>query len=364
MPVDSSVNAFPKKKNLSSLQVFRGFAAMAVVFYHVYIILMEPQYGENVIFQPVARYGFLGVSFFFVLSGFIILMAHKKDVARPKAVPLYAFKRAARVYPAYWVYSTAFILAAAAGLGYPDFSWDPVNLISAYLLYNYSEEATLPLKVAWTLVYEMRFYVFFIPLILFGWRFLWAFWAWGIVILGLFAFKVPVPDVLSLWNIYFIAGMIGFLVLDRLTKTTGTALFLVGVVLALVYGYLAHDVERISDLHQNRPELHLILAPCFFALVTGVVAIEKNFDLSMPAILRFLGDASYSIYLVHSAAISALVIIFKKLDLFERFGYYPSFLMFFVIATIVGALAYMVVERPIVNIAAKIAARIKARTLA
>lgn len=69
-----------------------------------------------------------------MLSGFIILMAHHNDIGRPERFSAYVTKRIIRVYPAYWVYLTGFIAAAAVGLGYPDFSWNPRNLLTAYLL--------------------------------------------------------------------------------------------------------------------------------------------------------------------------------------------------------------------------------------
>ncbi len=72
----------------------RGLAALSVVVYHTYIILMEPQYGGHVLFAPVARHGVLGVSFFFVLSGFIISSAHWRDIGQPAAISRYAVRRA------------------------------------------------------------------------------------------------------------------------------------------------------------------------------------------------------------------------------------------------------------------------------
>ena len=349
----------PRQK-FETLQVFRGAAAVAVAFYHVYIILMEPQYGGTVVFQPVARYGFLGVSFFFVLSGFIILMAHKRDIGRPLSSGRYVYKRIVRVYPVYWIYTTLFILAAFFGLGYPDFSWDPFNLIASYLLLPVGSDVTLPLKVAWTLVYEIRFYLIFLILITFGWSALWVFWAWGGVILVLFIAGVEATDLFSPWNLYFIAGMVGFMALNRLHGKHGIYLLMLGVGLTILYGFLSQDVERIAHLNRERPELHFLLAPAFLALILGVVTIEKHRNNYLPNWLKFLGDASYSIYLVHSAAISVLVIIFKKTGLMETIGLRPTFLIIFSLSVMVGCLAYVIVERPLIRIFRKWGGRRKA----
>jgi peptidoglycan/LPS O-acetylase OafA/YrhL len=266
----------------------------------------------------------------------------------------YAYKRIARVYPAYWVYLSGFILAAAVGFGHPDFSWNPWNLASSYLLVPLIDDVTLPLKVAWTLVYEMRFYAIFIVLLIFGWTALWAFAAWGVAILFLFLSGIGGPDVLSLWNLYFLAGMVGYLVLDRIPPRYGLAILAGGVVLFVIYALLAHDVFRIRDLSQSRPELHLVLAPAFLALILGAVLIERNYDMRYPNFLMLLGDASYSIYLVHSAAISACILISAKLGLIEMMGHYLFFAFAFLFSVFVGVAAYLLVEKPLIGLSRRI----------
>jgi peptidoglycan/LPS O-acetylase OafA/YrhL len=269
------------------------------------------------------------------------------------------------VYPAYWIYTTLFILAAYLGLGYPDFSWEPFNLIASYLLLPAVSDVTLPLKVAWTLVYEIRFYLIFLILIVFGWRALWVFWAWGAAILVLFLTGSEVTDLFSPWNLYFIAGMIGFLALNHLHGKQGIYLLMLGVSLTILYGFLSQDVERIAHLNRERPELHFLLAPAFLALILGVVTIEKSHSINPPNWLKFLGDASYSIYLVHSAAISALVLIFEKTCLMEIIGIRPTFLIIFILSVIVGSLAYIIVEKPLIRLFQKLGGRrkrVKAKT--
>jgi len=344
--------------NIVSLQVMRGLAAVAVVFYHVYIILMSPEYGEHVVFQQLARHGFLGVGFFFVLSGFIIFMAHARDIGRPSTVPTYVYKRVARVYPAYWIYLTAFICAAGAGIGYPDFSWDIGNLTSSYLLMAFVEEMTLPLKVAWTLVYEIRFYAIFILLLIFGTPFLWAFVVWGgAVVVAFLILGTNVPDVIALWNLYFLAGMLGLLALDRVPAKLGGWIFLTGVALFVVYGFVGSDILRIRHLEDNRPELHFLLVPAFLALILGGVLIERAYNIRFPSVLTLLGDASYSIYLVHSAAISAIVLVSRKLGLIESMGLELFFVFAFIAATFVGILAYFIVEKPLIRLSKRLLRR-------
>lgn len=57
---------------IKSLQAGRFFAAMAVVLHHasVSVTAFVDQVPSR--FEAIAEYGYLGVDFFFVLSGFII----------------------------------------------------------------------------------------------------------------------------------------------------------------------------------------------------------------------------------------------------------------------------------------------------
>ncbi|NBN78056.1 acyltransferase family protein [Microvirga tunisiensis] len=338
-----------KSKSIETIQAQRGLAAIYVALYHVYIIFMEPQYGSQVVFKEISRHGFLGVAYFFVLSGFIISLAHARDIGSTSSLLPYVRKRFERVYPAYWVYLTGFILASAIGLGYPDFSWSPLNLFSSYVLLPLNSDLTLPIKVAWTLVHEVMFYllfaVFFINVRL-GYI---VFAAW-FVALGLNFFLKFSPDsyFLSEWNLYFIGGIAAFLIYRRLPARYGLAVLLAGIALLAAYVLLSSNVGRIRDLSaaQNH-NLHLLLIPAFLLIVAGTALHEQHSRLSVPLLFRFLGDASYSIYLVHSAVISVMAIIGKKLGLFGMLGYEAFFVVCFVGSVVGGSLAYLLVEKPI-----------------
>lgn len=336
--------------SIPALQVFRGLAACYVAFYHVYIILMEPQYGSNTVFRDFARHGFLGVAFFFVLSGFIISLAHASDIGRLERLPAYLRKRFVRVYPTYWIYLTGFILASAVGIGYPDFSWSPLNLISSYILFPLSSNVTLPIKVAWTLVYEVTFYAFFIVLFfsrIFG---LVAISIWFLIVILNVLFINSDFYIVSHWNLYFMAGILAY-VLYRLewSKLIWPALAL-GVVSLVVYALNADGISRIRDIAApENVNLHFLLVLSFGLLVLGAALLDRRFEIRWPKLLIFIGDASYSIYLVHSSVISIVVILAKKIKIFDSIPIELLFLVIFAVSVVAGTVAYLVVERPILN---------------
>lgn len=333
-------------KRVDSVQVMRGLAALAVVFYHVYIILRQPEYGGNEILPGLARHGLLGVNFFFILSGFIILLAHKKDLGRPDRLPRYFYRRGVRLYPVYWIFLTAYVVAAGVGLGYPDFSWEPSKLLSAYALIDFAPPYSLPLKVAWTLLYEVRFYLFFAVMIYSVRAGIALFTVWMIAVLV--AYFMGVRDAwnfLSPWNVYFVFGMGVYLLLQRLDGRAGIPILLVGM--AMVGIYMANFSLTMSELKGEFEYVLFWLAPAFSCIILGMVLVERQFNLPMPKFLMFLGDASYSIYLVHSAVISVLALVARKLGLVETVNANLLFVGLFVISSACGSIAHLLVERPL-----------------
>ena len=63
---------------LNFLNVDRGIAAVSVVIFHMLQFQMRPGFDFRVDYN---RFLFMGIDFFFVLSGFIIFYAHREDLA-------------------------------------------------------------------------------------------------------------------------------------------------------------------------------------------------------------------------------------------------------------------------------------------
>jgi exopolysaccharide production protein ExoZ len=102
------------KFQIQSLQMFRGLAALAVVAHHT---ALSTQAFVGVLPDPFTKWfemGLLGVDFFFVLSGFIIMYAHMDDDSALAAWKLYALKRLSRIYPAYIPVGVGLVVLYAA----------------------------------------------------------------------------------------------------------------------------------------------------------------------------------------------------------------------------------------------------------
>jgi peptidoglycan/LPS O-acetylase OafA/YrhL len=140
-----------QRARLDSLTEARFFAALGVVLLHASIGFGTTRTWLG----SFSAFGFIGVSFFFMLSGFVLTWA-----ARDSDAPGQFYKRRfARIYPIYVITWLAAVLYAAVGAG--TVSWRPV-LLGATLLQawnpNYDMAYNFP---AWSLSVEAFFYAMF-----------------------------------------------------------------------------------------------------------------------------------------------------------------------------------------------------------
>lgn len=299
---------------LKTIQLMRGFAAVAVVALHVDVILTQERYGSNKAFNEFGSMGWLGVNFFFILSGFIILNTHYKDIGEPEKVRYYLYRRITRLYPIYWIVLSSFIIASS--FLHFDKVWKLGDFIVGYTLLPFSEYPNLPIQVAWTLLFEIKFYLIF-GLLIFSKRIGFAVMiAWVIALF--FANSINtvskwnafgVIDIINVWNINFVFGMLVFWVVKNIKRSFGWPIMCAGLAM----------LSYLTSLSTSMPDgllsfsFMISTAIAFSSIIAGAVLIEKrNVDFKIPKCFLMLGNASYSIYLTHSAFISAAVIFFKE----------------------------------------------------
>jgi peptidoglycan/LPS O-acetylase OafA/YrhL len=97
----------PPRGRLDSLTGLRALAAFVVFLTHVQGLFQDGP--ASTFMERIGTQGFTGVSFFFILSGFVLTWSHRPG-DRPRA---FYRRRFARIAPAYW---TALVLAVALNL--------------------------------------------------------------------------------------------------------------------------------------------------------------------------------------------------------------------------------------------------------
>lgn len=330
-----------KLTEIKSIQVLRGVAAVSVAAAHVNRIT-ELYMNRNLHFSPPIFFDW-GIDLFFVLSGFIIFYIHKKDFANPPQLKKYSLKRFFRIYPLYWLVNLLVIpsvfIFQGIGSGYER---NPDVIIKSLLLFPQTHSPIL--FVGWTLVHEIRFYIFFGLLI-------WLKKSWGMVLIAaLIALTIIrfivnpegnylITDyLLSPYNLEFLFGCLGAYIL--LSKKMYQKIFLtLPVIFYLIYLNLTNPFILEHRI--------VTLGLPFAVVITALAIYELNHKLKIPKILLFLGAASYSIYLTHYLFISILIRIVIKAGFADSI-YLPMVMFSVLVLSIIGGfLVYAKIEKPI-----------------
>lgn len=310
-------------KTIQCLQAGRGLAALAVVMHHA--DLAAHDFGRDHVHVPLLGMGYLGVDFFFVLSGFII---YHSTAGRGRSAAEYAWARFRRVYLPYLPIGVGlallYVLIPSLSEGDRHWSWLPT-----LTLLPVSTDTAL--SVAWTLKHEILFYAVF-GLLYFTRLLFPGLLLWGLAIAA--AAFAGVKDVvpLALINLEFLMG-ISVAILYR-SHRGHPALLLLAVVPFTVWLLLGASRDW---------SVLVGLALAFTILPVAQLEAEGRFK--VPYFLTFLGAASYSIYLAHGTAISLAARVLHG-------QVYLLLLPGTVAAGVVGGLIYFfAVERPTLRVA-------------
>lgn len=329
---------------LNSLQGCRAAAAILVVLFHTsHGIFDLPKYFGHKPFGPIFDFGYAGVDFFFVLSGFIMMYVHANDIGQRRALGAYLWKRFSRIYPAYWVVLAAivpvYILVPSFGVGHER---EPGVIVRAIVLFPHPE-THLVLGVAWTLVYEIFFYLLFGLLILDKRIGMLVFVGWMACVLAYPWFEsYPWNFLFSYLHLRFLAGMVVAVLLMRWQVPVPRLVAFGGAALFLGTGMFNAYVRPLSALEQT-----LGYALGSAVALSGLVEAERSCLIQPPRWVVYLGNASYSIYLVHFLSLSVLAKIAKAAQL--EF-YMPGTVLFCLHAAgaiAIGCLFHHIVEHPI-----------------
>lgn len=284
----------------------RGVAAICVVIFHypqffmsqagVYIIpvaLSEIPYGS--VFYPLYTNGEDFVRLFWVISGFVFAHVYW---GRETSAREFAVARFARLYPLHFV--TLLIVAALQAVSYASVGhWEIVenNGLDHFILQVFLMSASLSIVEGysfnvpiWSVSAEVFVYVaFFVTL------------TWtknrplgGPVILAILSFLAlllrPEDFIISRWvftcGVFFFAGNACYALYEKFAENTAVFFMIIfgGIGLAIVGG-----VTENADLR-------LISICCVTILI---LAYLQRWTKANIRVLRFLGDISYSLYLVH-----------------------------------------------------------------
>ncbi|MFD3681157.1 acyltransferase family protein [Streptomyces sp. NPDC058613] len=291
--------------------------------------------------QRIAGFGWLGVVFFFMISGFVICMS---GWGRP--LQQFWQGRILRLFPLYW--AAVVLSSAAARLG-PQIPGEPRVTVGQMLTNLTMLHEPLGVNhvdnVYWTLWVELRFYLLFSLVVLLGtsYRRVAAFcWIWALGSVLAPASGIPLLDQLLVprWAPFFIAG-IAFYLVRRAGRLDGETLG----ILALSWLLMQHRLPAIMAFEGHGINWKVCLtAITLMYLLMGLIALGK-LDWVQWRWLPVAGAISYPLYLVHS---SLGVRVIWRWN--EQWGAWPTLLGVIAGMFLVAWLLHRLVERPLTRL--------------
>jgi len=345
-------NSSTSTKRLNLIQVYRGVAAVLVLLAHGDLIFNQ-NLNEDFLFK-IFTFGGSGVDFFFVLSGFILFYVHKSDIGHRSKLKSFLFKRFLRIYPIYWVVLTLKLSASFFSYDLDANQRKFFEIIKAFLLFPQDREilSSSFLGVSWTLSFEIFFYLIFSLLIAFKPKFsLKIIIAWLLGTLAHFMeiFQIPEKSLLLNFifdqhNLDFALGLIAAYFLSKYKIGYGMTFISIGAFL-----YTLSAINYYYAITKISPVIAFGIPSTL--LVIGAVSLELSKKVHVSSLLIYIGNASYSIYLMHGFAINNITkIVFKiypqiteNLFILNVFG-----LIVAVIALMFGCAVYSFIEKPLV----------------
>lgn len=341
-----------------SLQAGRAFAAIFVVLFHLGGAIAAEKYFDLQFFSIPFSFGDSGVNFFFVLSGFIILTAHYKDVYNPRKIGNYLEKRIIRIYPTYWIiFLVVYLIAISSSALHDTVPHDFFVLFKSLLLIPQDKiliggTGAPVLIVAWTLQYEVLFYSFF-----------------SLIILGRIISTILGLSWLCIYLIYHGSSSLTF-PLSFLAKDY-ILLFFLGMSISVIC------TNKSSAKNIKKPIIYFFIGACIFTFIAlnkifktdflsdfytiiygassalmifGLVKTEDSGQVIGGAKwLQILGDSSYALYLIHYPLISILCKLAMLINLknFGVIGALISFIFIFIICIFTSVIFNLWIEKPV-----------------
>ena len=346
----------PAPHKLSNIQSLRGLAALLVVLTH--LPSMEIKHGGDQILPAFFRFGISGVDLFFVISGFIMVYVTWTSERAPKQSLKFLFARISRIYPIYWLIAGTVFAAWLVKPGVMTYDPAQTNIVKSFLLWP---DQTLPmLKVAWTLIHEMYFYLVFALILLLPRRFLLpAFGLWAAAVIGgnLSGLGKINPEmeliVHPLTVEFFMGALAGWWFMQSSAKQNSGVLWFAFGSLAfigsLLYLTLTLDTAAFPS---NWARTAYFGLPAAF-MVYGLSVMDRAGRV-LPQWTSTFGDWSYSLYLSHILTLSILGYMWRP---FTRGGPIDNVIALTILligAIAAAAVSWYLFERPMLRFFKKI----------
>lgn len=337
---------------INPLTSLRIFFALFVFLSHLSFLKNDEKYAK--LFYSIFNEGFLGVSFFFILSGFILAYNYKdKFLLGTISKKAFYVSRLARIYPIHFVTMlVALILGLISSSGNLKYLLEHILLIQSFFS---DQDIYFSLNSpSWSISDEMFFYLLF-PFVIFLNR------SKKILLFILFMFLIYVlnyklSDNLKHYWLYispiirfsdFLLGILLFDIFEKVkrvyAKTKSPLIFELFAIFLFIAFFIFHDEIDLGYRYSIYYWIPMSLIILIFSLSKVVYSQNSVSNILSNKYLVWLGEISFCFYLIHLLVIQVMNHIRVKLSL------NIDLLLFsiFIFTLIASAIAYKFIEKPL-----------------
>lgn len=368
------------KPYFENLDALRFFAFLNVFLCHcvgIFNYSFSNKY-VNLLQQHFFTNGGLGVSFFFVLSGFLItwLLLLEKGENTKIDVRAFYMRRILRIWPVYFLVVLVGIAVALAGpftlLEQNNFNYRfDLSQLKWYLLFLANNEillhgtfSSLILGVLWSVSVEEQFYLMWPLLFLFLKNRAVPFVCIFVIVIS-FIFRCISTNpnahysTFGVMSFLAVGGLVAWLSRHRpaftsFFKTLGRSYIVFIYILFFLYipaiGFAHVFGEHVFALYQ--PFEGLILAFFFGFIILEQIYCENSFvKFGKLSVLTRLGKISYGLYAYHILSFPIVFYLVDKLTIPDHFtGYITKIFFAFLLTVLFSTLSYRFMEKKVLSL--------------
>jgi exopolysaccharide production protein ExoZ len=356
------------------MEGLRGLAILLVFLCHYKIVVLErlsPTF-NSVFFEVVVQMGATGVDLFFLLSGMLI---YRAALRRGLHLGKFMARRVRRIYPTFLVAFAIYLCTSVLLHQGPQRVPHALGAAVRYVVLNLlllpgvaDMESLIP--AAWSLSYEFCFYIA-IPIVVIALRMsLWSrrrrcvFWSSLLTLHIIYVLALPhtlpvytYQDATFLRFGMFLFGMLCYELLNSLRATQWLTVrrqlwfSALGSAAAIAYGWLVFRNANLVDVPVFYSVVRAVLVPLIYTSLTLATLGENGIwgRLFSNTYLRWTGNISYSMYLIHGIVLNALIAVLLHLSVVRLHPHVSAAILLpisFATTFVAATLLFVGVEKP------------------
>lgn len=292
-----------ESNRLHSLDYLRGITAFGIMMYH-YTGWAFASYSANTF---MGRLGVYGVGVFYILSGLTLFHVYENMKINKEEMQQFFRKRFFRIYPLLWVVTIASIFISQQ---IPNFFHVFLNLSG---LFGFVSWDVTYAGGVWSIGNELVFYTFFPLFVYLSYKNIKWFWVLGVIIFLIFIYfafikiyhGMPMLEETSAYFnplnnlfLFFSGFVIGkYLKKQKVSSIMLLFIIIVGLGLFIFYPVFGKKIDLLIGVNR----LVFTLSSCLICIYFYKLNYQIPTFIHKP--LLWLGEVSYSIYLIHPVVI-------------------------------------------------------------